>query len=229
LSRALPARPMLIVALTGGIATGKSVVARFLEERGCAVHSADRAAHEVMMPGGPAWKSLTAHFGPRILNPDQTINRPRLGAIVFAHEAERRFLNSVVHPLVLRKKKEIVARLEREKKTEIFISEAALTIEAGYAGFFDKVIVVFCRPEVQLARLMARDGFSREAALQKIGAQMSQQEKKRQADYLIDTSGSLSDTESRTDKVFRRLKRDYAEKEKKKTGSISSRRPAGAA
>jgi dephospho-CoA kinase len=212
---------MLIVALTGGIATGKSVVARFLEERGCAVHSADVAAHEVMAPGGPAWKMLTAHFGPSILNSDRTINRPRLGGIVFADEVERRFLNSVVHPLVLRKKKEIVARLEREKKMEIFVSEAALTIEAGYAGFYDKVIVVFCRPKVQLARLMARDGLSPEAALQKIRAQMPQEQKKSRADYLIDTSGSLSDTESRADRIFRRLKRDYAEKEKKKARARS--------
>ena len=215
------ARPMLIVALTGGIATGKSVVARFLEERGCAVHSADLVAHEVMAPGGPAWKNLTAHFGPGILNPDRTINRPRLGALVFAHEAERRFLNSVVHPLVLEKKKEVIARLEQEGKTKIYVSEAALTIEAGYADFYDKVIVAFCRPEVQVARLMARDGLSREAALQKIRAQMPHEEKKRQAAYLIDTSGSLSDTESRTDRIFRRLRHDYAEKEKRKTGARS--------
>jgi dephospho-CoA kinase len=212
---------MLIVALTGGIATGKSVVARFLEERGCAVHSADLAAHEVMTPGGPAWKTLTAHFGQGILNPDRTINRPRLGAIVFADEAERRFLNSVVHPLVLQKKREIVARLEREKKIEIFISEAALTIEAGFAGFYDKVIVVFCRPDVQLTRLMAREALSREAALQKIRTQMPQDEKKRRGDYLIDTSGSLSDTESQTDRIFRQLKRDCAHKEKKKAGARS--------
>lgn len=158
---------MLIVALTGGIAAGKSVVARFLEERGCAVHSADQAAHEVMAPGSGAWERLRAHFGPGILNPDRTIDRRRLGAIVFADEAKRRFLNSVVHPLVLEKKKEIIARLEKEGKTKIFVSEAALTIEAGYAGMFDRVIVVYCRPEVQAARLMARDGLDRQAALQK--------------------------------------------------------------
>jgi len=213
---------MLIVALTGGIATGKSVVARFLEDRGCVVHSADRAAHEVMAPGGPAWASLVAHFGRQILDPDETINRARLSAIVFADEKERRFLNSVVHPLVLNKKKEIVAGLEREGKTKIFVSEAALTLEAGYSGFFDKVIVTFCRPEVQLARLMARDGLGREAALRKIQAQLPQEEKKKRADYLIDTSDSLAKTEARTDRVFRKLERDYAEKGKHKTGGGSS-------
>jgi len=215
---------MLIVALTGGIATGKSVVARFLEDRGCALHSADRAAHEVMAPGGPAWQSLVAHFGRSILNPDDSINRARLGAVIFADEAQRRFLNSVIHPLVLSKKREIVARLEKEGKIKIFVSEAALTLEAGYAGFFDKVIVTFCRPEAQLGRLMARDGLSREAALRKIQAQMPQDEKKKRADYLIDTSDTLADTETRTDKVFRRLERDYAEKEKKKAGRTKPRR-----
>ncbi len=210
---------MLIVALTGGIAAGKSVVARFLEERGCAVHSADQAAHEVMAPGSGAWERLRAHFGPGILNPDRTIDRRRLGAIVFADEAKRRFLNSVVHPLVLEKKKEIIARLEKEGKTKIFVSEAALTIEAGYAGMFDRVIVVYCRPEVQAARLMARDGLDRQAALQKIRAQMPQEEKKKQADYLIDTSDTLADTEIRTGMVFRQLLRDCQEKEKKKKAS----------
>jgi len=212
---------MLIVALTGGIAAGKSVVARFLEERGCAVHSADQAAHEVMAPGSRAWERLRAHFGPGILNPDRTIDRRRLGAIVFADEAERRFLNSVVHPLVLEKKKEIIARLEKEGKAKIFVSQAALTIEAGYAGLFDRVIVVYCRPEVQAARLMARDGLDRQAALQKIRAQMPQEEKKKQADYLIDTSDTLADTEIRTEMVFRQLLRDYQEKEKKKGGARS--------
>jgi dephospho-CoA kinase len=209
---------MLIVALTGGIAAGKSVVARFLEERGCAVHSADQAAHEVMAPGSGAWERLRAHFGPGILSPDRTIDRRRLGAIVFADEAERRFLNSVVHPLVLEKKREIIARLEKEGKTKIFVSEAALTIEAGYAGMFDRVIVVYCRPEVQAARLMVRDGLDRQAALQKIRAQMPQEEKKKQADYLIDTSDTLADTEIRTEIVFRRLLRDYEEKKKIKNG-----------
>ncbi len=210
---------MLIAALTGGIAAGKSVVARFLEERGCAVHSADQAAHEVMAPGSGAWERLRAHFGAGILNPDRTIDRRRLGAIVFADEAERRFLNSVVHPLVLEKKKEIIARLEKEGKTKIFVSEAALTIEAGYAGMFDRVIVVYCRPEIQAARLMARDGLDRQAALQKIRAQMPQEEKKKQADYLIDTSNTLADTEIRTEMVFRQLLRDWQEKENNKKAS----------
>lgn len=206
---------MLIVALTGGIASGKTVVAGFLKDRGCAVHSADEAAHEVMAPGSRAWEVLVAHFGTEILAPDRSIDRRRLAAVVFPDERQRLFLNSVVHPLVLEKKKEAVARLEREGRHKIFVSEAALTIESGFASFYDKVIVVFCRTDLQEARLMARGGFDLDEARRRIRAQMPVEEKKKAADYLIDTSGSLRRTERRTDAVFRLLVRDYEEKERR--------------
>jgi len=206
---------MLIVALTGGIASGKSVVARFLRERGCAAHSADDTAHELLAVGEPAWKAVLSHFGAGILRPDGTIDRRKLGAVVFADEKERLFLNSVLHPLVLEKKREAVARLEKEGRHKIFVSEAALTIESGYASFYDKVVVVFCRPEIQEERLMARDGIGVEEARRKIRAQMSVEDKKRRADYLIDSSGSLAETERNTDSVFRRLVRDQEEKDRR--------------
>ncbi|OGD26189.1 MAG: dephospho-CoA kinase [Candidatus Aminicenantes bacterium RBG_13_63_10] len=206
---------MLIVALTGGIASGKSVVAGFLRERGCAVHSADTTAHEVVAPGSPAWKSLVDHFGAGILNADRTIDRRRLGAVVFSEEKERLFLNSVIHPLVMKKKREAVERLEKEGRHKIFISEAALTIESGFVSFYDKVIVVFCLPEIQEERLMARDGISRDEARRKIRAQMPVEAKKSRADYLIDSSGSKVETEKLTDVLFRRLVLDYEEKERR--------------
>jgi len=152
------------------------------------------------------------HFGTAILNPDRSIDRRRLGALVFADERERLFLNSVVHPLVMRRKKEIVGRLEREGRHKIFVSEAALALESGYAGFYDKTIVVFCRPEIQEARLMARDGIGLEEARRKIRTQMSVEDKKKKADYLIDSSGSLSETERQTEAVYRRLLLDHETK-----------------
>jgi dephospho-CoA kinase len=205
---------MLIVALTGGIASGKSVVASFLRDRGCALHSADAAAHEAMAPGTPAWETLVAHFGTRILNADRTIDRRKLGALVFADESERLFLNSVVHPLVLRNKQEEVDRLEREGRHRIFVSEAALTFESGFAGFHDKIVVVFCRAAIQEERLMSREGIGREEARRKIRAQMPVDDKKKLADYLIDTSGSLLETERQTETVFRRLLVDLETKER---------------
>ncbi|GAG27582.1 unnamed protein product, partial [marine sediment metagenome] len=105
---------MLIVALTGGIAVGKSVVTKVLKELGCFIHQADKIAHQLMTPEKPAWKKIVDHFGSKILSQDNTINRFKLGAIVFSDEKERLFLNKLLHPLVFEKKKEIINKLKKE-------------------------------------------------------------------------------------------------------------------
>lgn len=204
---------MLIVALTGGIASGKSVVAEVLEELGCYIHHADKIAHDLMEPEKPAWKKIVAHFGKKILNEDKTINRSRLGKIIFSDEKERRFLNELMHPLVLEKKKEVSSRLEKEGHYNIFISEAALTIEAGFADFFDKIIMTYCKKEVQKKRLMERDGISRKQTIKIIKSQMQPQEKMKYADYIIDTSSSLQSTVEQTERVYRNLMIDYEMKD----------------
>jgi dephospho-CoA kinase len=204
---------MLIVALTGGIASGKSVVAEVLEELGCYIHHADKIAHDLMEPEKPAWKKIVAHFGKKILNEDKTINRSRLGKIIFSDEKERRFLNELIHPLVLEKKKEVSSRLEKEGHYNIFISEAALTIEAGFADFFDKIIMTYCKKEVQKKRLMERDGISRKQTMKIIKSQMQPQEKLKYADYIIDTSSSLQSTVEQTERVYRNLIIDYEMKD----------------
>jgi len=200
---------LLLVALTGGIATGKSVVADILEELGCYVHRADKIAHQLMEPERPAWKKIVAHFGEEIMNEDRTINRKKLGNIVYADEEERRFLNKILHPLVLEEKKEEIKRLQKKGRYKIFISEAALTLETGFASFFDKLIVVNCQKEVQIKRIMERDQIGREEALKKIKAQMPSEEKLKYADYIIDTSGSLEKTVEQTERVFRSLMLDF--------------------
>lgn len=218
---------ILTVALTGGIATGKSVVARLLEERGCYVQSADRLAHDLMKPGRPAWRQIAAHFGEKILDPDRTINRRRLGTIVFNKPKERLFLNRLIHPLVLAEKRRTIRALERKRAHKIFVSEAALTIESGFVPFFDKVVVVHCPAGLQVERLMNRDGITRRQAGQRIRSQMPTAEKTKQADYLIDTSGSLEDTAVQTRNVYRRLLRDYRAKNRMdKKGAAKARRPA---
>jgi len=204
---------MLIVALTGGIASGKSVVAEVLEDLGCYIHHADKIAHDLMEPEKPAWKKIVAHFGKKILNEDKTINRSRLGKIIFSDEKERRFLNELIHPLVLEKKKEVSSRLEKEGHYNIFISEAALTIEAGFADFFDKIIMTYCKKEVQKKRLMERDGISRKQTMKIIKSQMQPQEKMKYADYIIDTSSSLQSTVEQTERVYRNLTIDYEMKD----------------
>jgi len=202
--------------LTGGIACGKSVVARILEEKGCFIHSADKAAHDLMSPGRPAWKKIIARFGRDILREDRSIDRARLSPVVFSDPSARRFLDRLLHPLVLTERERILRRLEREGRVRIFVSEAALTVEAGYTRHFDRVVVVHCSKPEQVRRLRERDGIGLAAALRKIGAQMPRKEKLRHADYAIDTTGSLAETVEQTERVFAQLVRDA---ELKKRGS----------
>jgi dephospho-CoA kinase len=200
---------MLTVALTGGIASGKSVIANVLEELGCYIHHADLVAHELMEPEKPAWDAVVAHFGQKILNPDKTINRLKLSEIVFSDHKERQFLNNIIHPLVFKKKKEIIQTLRKEGVYKIFVSEAALTIEAGLTDFFDRIIIAFCKKDIQITRLMERDRISQKDALKKIQSQMDPEKKAQFADYRIDTSGRFQNTIEQTEIVFRNLMMDY--------------------
>jgi dephospho-CoA kinase len=208
---------MLLVALTGGIATGKSIVAQVLEQLGCYIHESDTLAHELQAPETPAWKALVAHFGEKILNPDKTINRRILGTIIFSDKKERDFLNNLLHPLVIAKKRELVQKIEEVGSHKIFVSVAALTIEAGFTKFFDKIIVVHCDGEIQLKRLMERDSIDRNEALTKIKSQMPLDEKIKRADYIVDTSGSLRQTLEQAEQVYRNLVIDIELKASKKT------------
>ncbi len=218
---------ILIVALTGGIATGKSVVAKLLADRGCFVQSADRVAHNLMNPGRPVWRQIVAHFGTDILNPDRTINRHRLGEIVFSSLRERQFLNSLIHPLVLAKKKSTIRRLEKKGSHKIFVSEAALTIESGFAPFFDRIIVVHCPQELQVERLVKRGGISRREAWKRVRSQLSSAKKTEHADYLIETSGSISETTAQAERVYRKLLADYSRKCAREKSGASRSQPRG--
>ncbi len=200
---------MLTATLTGGIATGKSVVAMVLEELGCYIFQADKEAHCLMEPGKAAYKKIARHFGKTILNEDKTIDRSKLGQRIFSDKKQRQFLNSLIHPMVHKHRMHLINKLEKEKKYNIFISEAALTIEAGFAGSFDKIIVVFCGKDIQIRRLMKRDGISEAEARKIIISQISLEEKKKYADYLIDTSDDISSTIEQAEKTYRNLYMDY--------------------
>jgi len=192
---------VLRVALTGGIACGKSIVARIFEDKGFFVHSADRAARGLVAPGSPAWRKIVRRFGPGVLGPDRTIDRARLGRLVFSDPRARRFLDDLLHPLVLAERTRALRDIERQGRHEVFVSEAALTIEAGYDRHFDSIVVVHCDPAVQLRRLMARDGIDEEEARRKIAAQLPQSEKLKRADHAIDTSGTLAETVEQAERV----------------------------
>ncbi|OGD17680.1 MAG: dephospho-CoA kinase, partial [Candidatus Aminicenantes bacterium RBG_13_59_9] len=202
------------------------IVAKVLSDHHCYIHSADQTAHDLIKPGRPAWSRIVAHFGAGILNSDRTINRRRLGKIVFSSETDRAFLNGLLHPLVLAKKKQSIRRLERLGTHKIFVSEAALTIESGFAPFFDRVVVVHCPEIVQVQRLMKREGISRRAAWKKIRSQMQTAEKIRYADYLIDTSGTPAETKAQAERLYRSLLSDFRKKagREKKGGSSGGSR-----
>ena len=196
---------MLKVGLTGSIAVGKSFVLGVLADLGCRVLNADVTAREVVAPGSPALQLVVEAFGKEILMTDGTLDRAKLGSVVFADEQKRLRLNSILHPFIIAAQDEQIREWENEDPNGIAVIDAALMIESGGYRRFDKLIVVHCRPEVQLQRLMSRDSLSREQAEQRIAAQMAQEEKKKFADFLIDTSDGFANARQQTEAVFRQL------------------------
>jgi dephospho-CoA kinase len=188
---------MLRVGLTGGIATGKSTVAAILRELGCRILEADKIAHRMIEPGAAAYEDVIREFGRGVLTPDGRVDRPKLAAIVFADPARLARLNAIVHPPVLEEQDRELDAIERAEPHAIAVVEAALLIEAGYAKKLDFLVVTWCTPEQQLARLThmgAGRALTPEQARQRIAAQMPIEEKRRMADQVIDCSGSLEHT-----------------------------------
>ncbi len=202
---------MLRVGLTGSIAVGKSFVASVLGQLGCHVIDADEVARAVVAPGSPGLQAVVREFGRSVLRPDGSLDRARLAAIVLADAERRARLNAILHPLIIAEQEERLKRLERDDPCGIAVVEAALIIEAGSRHRFDRLIVVHCRPEVQIQRLMHRNKISREEAERWIAAQMPQEEKMRYADFLIDSSDGFDDVRRQTEEVYRQL-RALAEK-----------------
>ena len=197
---------MLKVGLTGSIAVGKTLVCEIFRELGCHVLDADQVARDVVEVGTPGLEAVVVAFGKDVLKSDGALDRGKLGSIVFTDEEKRLLLNSIIHPLVFETQDRWLKQREKEDPDGIAIIDAALMIESGGYRRFDKLIVVWCEPELQLQRLMARDGLNRADAQRRIDAQMSQEEKKRHADFLIDTSDSRDGTRRQTSEVLRQLK-----------------------
>ena len=197
---------MLNVGLTGSIAVGKSFVCGIFRELGAHVLDADLTAREVVELGTTGLESIIREFGRDVLMPNGELDRKKLGAIVFADEKKRQLLNSIVHPLVIEKQNEWLRECEVNDPNGIAIIDAALMIESGGYRRFDSLIVVWCEPDIQLARLMVRDGISAEEAQKRIVSQMPQDEKKKFADLLIDTSRGIDDTRAQVVETFGRLR-----------------------
>ena len=157
------------------------------------------------MPGTPGLQALVAAFGEQILSADGTLDRKQLGALIFADQGQRERLNHILHPFIIARQDEIMREWEAQDPNGIGMIDAALMIESGGYKRFDKLIVVHCRPEVQLERLMLRDKLSRDEAQRRIDSQMSQEEKQSFADYLIDTSDGFESTRAQTTKIYQIL------------------------
>ena len=197
---------MLKVGLTGSIAVGKSFVLGVLSELGCCVLDADKTAREVVAPGTPGLNAVVEAFGRDVLRDDGSLDRIRLGAIVFSDEARRLLLNSILHPFIIASQDAQIRQWEKETPDGIAVVDAALMIESGGYRRFDKLIVVHCRTEIQLKRLISRDGLAPDEAQRRIAAQMSQDEKIKHADFLIDTSAGFESARAQTEAVFRELR-----------------------
>ncbi len=197
---------MLKIGLTGSIAVGKSYVCETLRELGCFVLDADQTAREVVEPHTVGWRKIVDNFGTGILRSDETIDRAKLGALVFPDEIKREQLNSIVHPLVFDAQDKWLDEREAEAPEGIAVIDAALMIESGSYQRFDKIVVVWCEPAIQVERLMARNDLVRREAETRIRAQMPQDEKKAYADYLIDTSAGFEETKRQTIGVFKQLR-----------------------
>jgi|SRR5215813_2967407 len=196
---------MLRVGLTGSIGVGKSFVAGVFAELGCRVLDADLTAREVVQPGSPGLLAVTNAFGTEVICADGTLDRKKLGAIIFGSQEKRQLLNSILHPYIIARQDEVLRSWETEDPHGIGVVDAALMIESGGYKRFDKLIVVHCDREIQIQRIMNRNHIAREVAAQRIDAQMPQEEKMEFADYLIDTSQGFDDTRRRTEDVFRKL------------------------
>ena len=196
---------MLNVGLTGGIACGKSTVAKMFVKNGAHLIDFDGLAHEVQEPEKPAWKEVVNHFGKRILQPDKKINRVKLGNIVFADKEKLSELNNIVHPLVYQEWHARLEKIGKKEKHAIVLSDIPLLFEGNMQHLFDLTMLVFIAPKEQIRRLMARNGVSKEEARKRLKSQMPISEKISLADIVIDNEGSFSETEKRVGQVWQEL------------------------
>jgi len=198
---------MLVVGLTGGVASGKTAVSQVLREEGATILDADLIARELVEPHQPAWEELRRAFGDEVLNPDGSVQRKKLAAQIFSHPEKREVLNAILHPRI---RDEINTRLRviREKDPgAIVVIDAALLVESGDYQGMDGVIVVSASETQQVERLREREGLDEDAARQILASQTSVEERLRVADFVIRNEGSLEDTRRRAKEVFQALKK----------------------
>ncbi|MDY6964792.1 MAG: dephospho-CoA kinase [Halobacteriota archaeon] len=197
---------MINVGLTGGIATGKSLVSNFFKELGAYIIDYDVVSHEVIEPQRRAWKKIVDHFGEGILDEDLTIDREKLGEIVFNASEERKKLESIVHPEIFIETGRQVRAIKNADHKAVIIQDIPLLFEVNLEKTVDKIIVVYTSEETQIRRLIERDKYDEDHAKKRISSQMSLDEKAKLADYVIGNDGSIDETKKQVEDVFKALR-----------------------
>jgi len=198
---------MLIVGLTGGVASGKTAVSQVLKEEGAYIIDADQIARELVQPHTPAWNELIRAFGQEILQEDGSIHRKKLADKVFAEPEQRKLLNQILHPRIKEEMDRRAKAIGEKDPEAIVVIDAPLIVELGEHREMDKLIVVTTTQMQQVERLKDRDGTSPDEALRIVSSQMPMEEKLKFADYVIQNEGSLEETKKRAEEIFKDLKK----------------------
>lgn len=203
---------MVIVALTGGIGSGKSTVARMFQDEGAYVIDFDFLARVVVEPDKPAWRDIIDYFGPEILSPDRTLNRSALAEIVFSDDESRKALEGLTHPRIFEESDALIEAIKRKDPSSVVIIDLPLLFELSLNKKFDKIILAYVPRAVQLKRIVERDGLAKEEVEKRLNAQIPIEEKRSFSDYIIHNEGGLNDTRNQVRKVIHELE-DLARKE----------------
>lgn len=197
---------MILIGLTGGVATGKSTVAEMFKQCGAVVIDADQLARDVVKPDKPAWREVVALFGKAVLNPDRSLNRQALAAIVFRHPAKRRALETIIHPRVAREQTRLTKQAARKDPQAVVIYDVPLLFEAGIDKRVDQTIVVTTDRNTQIARLKKRNSLSRAEALRRISSQMPMAKKIQQADHVLNGAVPRPALRKQVGRLFKSLR-----------------------
>jgi dephospho-CoA kinase len=197
---------MILVGLTGGVATGKSTVAKMFKQCGAVVIDADQLARDVVKPGKPACRAIVTVFGKTVLNPDRSLDRQALGSIVFRNRTKRRQLERIIHPRVAREQQRLVRRIAKRKPHAVVIYEVPLLFEAGVDKRVHEIIVVTADRETQIVRLTKRNGLSRTEALRRIRSQMPLAKKIEQADHVLNGTLPRPSLRKQVGQLFKSLR-----------------------
>lgn len=197
---------MLLVALTGGIASGKSTVARRLAEHGAVIVDADQVARQVVEPGEPALARIAEEFGPGVIAPDGSLDRAALGAVIFSDPEGRLKLNAITHPAVLQRSHELFAAAGAADPEAIVVYDVPLLVEAGRTDEFDLIVVVHAATETRVSRMIEQRGMTREEALHRINSQATDTDRFAIADVVIDADGTIDETLIQSDALWENLR-----------------------